>query len=216
MSIRNYAVYLRPAALAVALAASAVGSASAADMPVKAAAPPPFFLVNDTSVTFTWYPSATDPGVAGGSDVVPGGIAGQSNAFNKYVGSITHFDVWKYGTNFINVDYLVSDPRDPIQGIAGANGSSEFYGFARSTLGFNEILATKMFSTALTKDVSFVWGGDANTENDFIAPSVRKIDIGIQFMFNLPGTVALNVAAQKEWNHSTFLSSDQTGLINTG
>jgi hypothetical protein len=216
MSIRDYAFYLKPAALAAALAATAVGAAAAADMPAKAVAPPPFFLVNDTSVTFTWYPRGTDPGVAGGTDVVPGGISGQGNAFNKWVGSITHFDVWAYGTNFINVDYIVSDTKDPIQGIAGANGSSEFYGFARSTLGLNEILGTKMFSTALTKDVSFVWGGDANTQNNFLAPSVRKIDIGIQFMFNLPGTVALNVVAQKEWNHNTFMASDQTGIINTG
>jgi hypothetical protein len=186
--------------------------AAAADMPVKASPPPPFFLVNDTSVTFTWYPSATDPGVSGSSDIVPGGVVGQGNAFSKYVGSMTHFDVWAYGTNFINIDYLVSSNKDPIQGIAGAAGSSEFYGFARSTLGLNEIFATKTFSTFLTKDVSFVWGGDANTQNNFLAPSVRKIDIGIQFMFNLPGTVALNVVAQKEWNHNTFMASDQTHL----
>src|SRR6266436_1655718 len=66
MSIRNYAAYLKPVALAAAFAASAVGAVSAADMmPVKAAPPPPFFLVNDTWVSFTWYPKATDPGVSG-------------------------------------------------------------------------------------------------------------------------------------------------------
>jgi hypothetical protein len=42
---RSYAAYLKPAALAAAVAMSAAGAAVAADMPVKAA---PFFLVNDT------------------------------------------------------------------------------------------------------------------------------------------------------------------------
>jgi hypothetical protein len=214
MSIRDYATHLKPAALAAALAVSAVGAASAADMPVKAPAPAPapFFLVNDNSVTFTWYPSATDPGVSGGSNISPGGFIGEGNTFSKWVGSATHFDVWAYGTDFFNIDYIKSSNKDPIQGIAGATGASEVYGFARSTLGFNEILGTKMFSTFLTKDVSFVWGGDANTENNFLAPEVRKIDLGIQFMFNLPGTVALNVNVQKEWNHNTFMASDQTFL----
>ena len=51
-------------------------------MPVKALPPPkpvPFFFVNDTSVSATWYFNSTDPGVSGGSDVVPGGIFGAKN-----------------------------------------------------------------------------------------------------------------------------------------
>src|SRR5579859_4679098 len=74
-------------ALAMAFAASMAGSSLAADIPTKAApmAPAPFFLVNDTSVSFTWYANATDPGVAGGSNVVNGGFPNQGNSFNKYV-----------------------------------------------------------------------------------------------------------------------------------
>jgi hypothetical protein len=210
MSIKSFARFLKPAALAAALAVTAVGAASAADMPAKAAAPAPFFLVNDTWVSFTWYPHATDPGVSGNN------IVGQSNAFSKYVGTVSHFDVWAYGTNFFNLDFLQSSSADPIQNVfvPNAHGSVEVYGFARSTIGLNEILGTKMFSTWLTKDISFEWGGDANTQNNFFAPAKKDIVLGAQFTLNLPGTVNLSVMAYKEWNHDQFMASDQTGIIN--
>jgi hypothetical protein len=206
---RRYAAYLKPAALAAAVAMSAAGAAVAADMPVKAApAPAPFFLVNDTWVSFTWYPTATDPGVSLNN------IVGQTDKFSKYVGTVSHFDVWAYGTNFFNLDFLQSQGggHDPIQGIVNpsAQGAVEVYGFARSTLGFNEILGTKMFSTYFTKDISFEWGGDANTENNFLAPEKKDIVLGAQFTLNLPGTVNLAVLAYKEWNHNTFWASEQT------
>jgi hypothetical protein len=44
---------------------------------------------------------------------IPGDSNCGKNSFDKFVGTITHFDVWAYGTNFINVDYLKSSSRDP-------------------------------------------------------------------------------------------------------
>jgi hypothetical protein len=193
-----------------AVLATAGGYGYAADMPVKAPAATPFFTVNDTSVSFTWYPSATDPGVPGGSDVVPGGVAGERNAFNKFVGTVTHFDVWKYGTNYFNLDFIQSDKRDPIEGVAGANGAVEVYGLSRSTLGFNELSGSKAFETVITKNVSFEWGGDANTENNGLAPEKKDIVVGLQFGLNLPGTVNFAVLAYKEWNHNNFLACGAT------
>src|SRR5580658_8988576 len=89
--------------LAVGLAAS--GSlAHAADMPVKAAPPvaTPFFLVNDNSVSFTYFPGSTDPGVWGAS----------YNA--RYQFDLTHFDVNRWGTNFIDASYQQYGNKDPI------------------------------------------------------------------------------------------------------
>jgi hypothetical protein len=224
MSIRDKSLFTSTA-LAIAFAVTTLaGAASAADMPVKAAppAPAPFFIVNDNSVSFTWYANGTDPGVAGGQSTnstlfLPGTLGGinvtnnnTSNSFNKYVGSATHFDVWAYGTNFFNIDYIQSDNKDPIQGIAGARGAAEVYGFARSTLSGNALTGSKMFSSWFFKDIGFEWGGDANTENNFLAPEVKKIDLGAAFTLNLPGTVILGVVAQKEWNHNTFLSCGPT------
>jgi len=190
-------------ALAVAFAATTLaGSAFAADMPVKAPAMKdiPFFLVNDTSVSFTWYPSATDPGVPGG------GIAGNSNAFNKYAFSVTHFDVWSYGTNFFNIDILKSDNNNPVndQFNPRATGAVEVYAFGRSTLGLNQLSNSKMFSSFLFKNIEFEFGGDINTENDGLGPQKRDIVLGGQFDLNLPGTVNLSVLAYKEWNNNNF------------
>ena len=209
MKCRRLKRNAKSAVAVCALLTTTVGYAYAADMPVKAPPPVPavpFFFVNDTSVSFTWYPRATDPGVSGGSNIVPGGISGEPNAFNKYVGSVTHFDVWQYGTNFFNIDYLMSDSNDPIQGQPGARGNTEVYAFGRSTLGFNELSHSKMFSNFLTKDVSFEFGGDKNTQNTYFAPDVRKLDVGLQFALNLPGVVNVAILAQKEWNHNQFLA----------
>jgi hypothetical protein len=209
MSIRINSVLAKPLALAFAFAATTAlaGAAFAADMSMPVKAPPikdvPFFLVNDTSVSFTWYPNATDPGVCAGATPL-GFCPGTNNSFNKYVGSATHFDVWAYGTNFFNVDYIKSDKNDPIQGVAGAEGSAEVYAFGRSVISGNAVTGTKWFSNWFFKDVGFEFGGDANTQNNFLAPEVRKLDLGAAFTFNLPGTVILGVLAQKEWNHNQF------------
>jgi len=202
MSIGNKSVFTTTA-LAIAFAATTwAGSASAADLPVKAPAAKetPFFIVNDNSVSFTWYPSATDPGVPGG------GVAGNSNAFNKFVGTATHFDVWAYGTNFFNIDILKSDNNNPVkdQFNPRATGAVEVYAFERSTLGLNQLSNSKMFSSFLFKNIEFEFGGDINTENDGLGPQKRDIVLGAQFDLNLPGTVNLSVLAYKEWNNNNY------------
>ena len=190
------------AAAAVAAFAWA-GPAAAADLPAKAgepAKPPSFFIVNDNSVSFTWYPSATDPGVSGN------GVAGNSNAFNKFVGSATHFDAWAYGTNYFNIDILKSDNNDPINGQFNprASGAIELYAFERSTLGLNQLTHSKMFENFLFRNVELEVGGDVETENNQLGPEKRDVVFGAQFDLNLPGMVNLSVLAYKEWNNNNF------------
>ena len=98
---------LKKVALAAAFAVSAGSVALAADMPIKA--PPkvkevPFFFVNDTSISGTYFFRSTDPGVSGNSNIVPGGTAGLGNTFYRAQGSVDHFDVWEYGTNLIHIE----------------------------------------------------------------------------------------------------------------
>jgi hypothetical protein len=204
MSIRSSA---RSTSATFTIAAAAIFSgcsAFAADLAVKAppaaAASPSFFIVNDNSISFTWYPSATDPGVPGD------GIAGNSNAFNKFVGTATHFDVWAYGTNFFNIDILKSDNNNPVhdQFNPRNTGAVELYAFERSTLGLNQLTNSKMFSSFLFKNIEFEFGGDINTENDAFGPQKRDIVFGAQFDLNLPGTVNFSILAYKEWNNNNF------------
>jgi hypothetical protein len=192
-----------------AMAAATVGCAHAADLtPVKAPSPPsmPFFIVNDTSVSFTYFPSATDPGVPGGSDIVAGGVAGQKNAFSRYQGAIDHFDVWEYGTNFIHGEFDFYGKQDPSLGVPGAQGSREFWGIARSTLGFNELTHSKMFSNIITKNISLEVGGNAGVQDDFLDEHTTVGMAGLQFALNLPGTVNVAVMAGKEFSRNMFES----------
>ncbi len=80
--------------LAVGLTIATAGSAFAADlttMPVKAKPVPdlPFFFVNDNRLTYAYQFTATAPSAA--------------DKTAKQVLAFTHFDVWAYGTNFINL-----------------------------------------------------------------------------------------------------------------
>ncbi|MGO4714264.1 hypothetical protein AB4Z37_16465, partial [Bradyrhizobium sp. 2TAF24] len=90
--------------LAAGLAVATFGSALAADVALPVKAPKsvldlPFFIVNDNRLTYAYQFTATAPGAA--------------DRTAKQVFAFTHFDVWAYGTNFINLELLKSDSRDP-------------------------------------------------------------------------------------------------------
>jgi hypothetical protein len=204
MSNRGTKSHVRSALLATAVAIGTMGYAHAADMPVKAVPAVPFFFVNDTSVSFTWFPKATDPGVSGGSNTVPGGIGGAGNTFGRYQGAIDHFDVWQYGTNLIHAEFNQYGDQDPSLGIPGAQGSREFFGVARSTLGFNELSHSKAFSNFLVKDVSLEVGGNAGVQDDYLDEHTTVGVFGLQFALNLPGVVDLAVMARKEYTRNAF------------
>ncbi|TMJ54368.1 MAG: hypothetical protein E6G85_05360 [Alphaproteobacteria bacterium] len=212
------------AAAAMSLAALAsTGSASAADLPVKAKpiADLPFFLVIDDRVTYSWMPKGTDPGEF--STRPDGSINGKTA---KSVYSFTHFDAWAYGTNFFTISMFKSDHNDPANpctapgvtitgGPANCAGATEIYGLIRSTFGWNEIFNTHAFTMGPLHNISFEVGADANTENNFLTPAKRDFVAGLQFAFDLPYKGYFNVAplAYKEINHNAF---NQCGLFGPG
>ena len=197
----------KSAVLAAAVSVAAIGYANAADMPVKAPPPPPappFFIVNDTSISFTYYSNSTDPGVAGSSAITPGGISGQSNSFPRYQGSLDHFDVWHYGTNLIHAEFDQYGIQDPNEGIPGSAGSREFFGFAQSTLGWNELTNSKMFSNPITKDISFMFRVTGGVQTNFLSEQTTQYAPGLMFDLNLPGVVEVGITAYKEFTHNSF------------
>ena len=217
MSIRKTLV----AAAALAVAATApTGFAKAADLPVKAAKKPadlPFFLVIDDRVTFSYIFQAKQPGMWSAN---PNGTVNSNTA--KQVYSFTHFDLYKYGTNFFTISLFKSDHNDPANpcfnantavnpfaGIVTANcaGASEIYGLFRSTVGWNQLTGTKTFSIGPLDNISFEFGMDANTENRYFAAAKRDVVGGLQFAFNLPYKGYFNVAPLvywEFWNHNGF------------
>lgn len=184
----------RKLALAALLVATATGIAGAADMPVKsvkAIAPAPFFFVNDNSISYRYEFLATNPG------------AGKTP---KHVLTFTHFDVWAYGTNFINIDWLKATRGSETPTATGTEGYTEIYGFFRSTFGFNEVFGTKAFSYGPLTNVSLMVGADLNTDNTFLGSAKRSIEVGIQFSFATPykGFLNLTPTIYKEWQHDGF------------
>jgi hypothetical protein len=225
MSYRNKVI----AAALLSFATLAPASyASAADLPYKVKAKPvpdvPFFLVIDDRVTFSYIFTGTDPGMF---SVKPGGASFDGHTA-KSVYSFTHFDVWAYGTNFFTISTFKSDHNDPASPCTNAGGfnsnvpggggfgsafnpancagATEIYGLLRSTYGWNEIFGTKQFTMGPLHNISFEIGGDANSENNYLAPAKRDFVAGLQFAFDLPYKGYINVAplAYKEINHNAF------------
>jgi hypothetical protein len=164
--------------------------------PMKPAWDAPFFFVNDNRLTYSYIFKGTDTGVTGNTA--------------KQVYSLTHFDVWAYGTNFMNLSLTKSDKADPANPCpifgAGCAGATEFYGLFRSTFGLNEIFNTKAFTYGILHNVSLEVGADAGTENNFFASAKRDVVAGLQFSFDLPYKGFFNVAPlyYKEVNHNSF------------
>jgi hypothetical protein len=127
--------------------------------------------------------------------------------------------VWAYGTNFISAQLRKSDHSDPASPCIPVNvgipntlncaGASEFYGFFRSTLGWNELFDTKQFTIGPLRNVSFELGADGETENQWLAPAKKNVVAGLQFAFDLPYKGYFNIAPMyyQEWNHNGFLQS---------
>jgi hypothetical protein len=194
-------MFSRKVALAGILLAATAGLANAADLPtkapvLKAPADVPFFFVNDNSISYHYEFTATNPG------------AGQTP---KNVLSFTHFDVWKYGTNFFNVDWLKATSSSTPTA-SGTEGYTEIYGFFRSTFGFNEIFNTKAFAVGPLTDVSLLVGADLNTDNTGLNSAKRSIEAGIQFSFMAPykGFINLTPTVYKEWQHDGFAAAAGT------
>ena len=200
------------------------GSAAsrAEDLPVKAKPFPssqPFFSLIDDRVTFSWIPKATDPGVFSRK---PDGSLNSTTSMQVY--SFTHFDIWQYGTNFLNVSMFKSDHNDPASPCTNAGvvvnpatgvatpancaGATAFTGQLRSTFGWNEIFNTKAFAIGPLRNISFEVGLDATTTNYYRAVAVQAASAGLQFQFDLPYKGYINVAPLATWiyvNHLGFL-----------
>ena len=217
------------AAVALSIAAFAsTGLARAADLPTKAVKKVPdlpFFLLIDDRVTFSWMPQGTDPGVW---SIKPGSKGVIDPYTAKQVYSFTHFDIWQYGTNFFTISMFKSDHNDPANPCTNAGvvfnpgtgtstpafceGATEIYGLFRSTLGWNELFNTKQFTMGPLHNISFEFGMDANTENNYLAPAKRDVVAGLQFAFDLPYKGYFNVAPLVYWEFANRNAFTQCGV----
>jgi hypothetical protein len=157
------------------------------------------FDFSDTSVSLTYGASYMEPGVVKSSD------PGNGTPISKFILTLTHFDAYKYGTNFINIDALQSNGRDPANN--STRGATEVYGIYRGNLSGNAVFNTKAFAFGPVADVRMEFGGDFNTKNTAFAPEKKLLIFGPNFSMDLPkGFLNIGLHISKEWNNNGIVN----------
>jgi hypothetical protein len=111
---------------------------------------------------------------------------------------LTHASGYKYGTNFFNVDFLMSDSKDP--STVGGSGAQEAYVVYRNTLDFGKI-SGKDLKWGWVRGWGATFGFDWNTKNDVgYASKKRMLVAGPTVMFDVPGFFNLSLLVLDESN----------------
>ena len=128
---------------------------------------------------------------------------------SKNIFSLTHASGYKYGTNFLNVDVLLSDSKDPAK--AGTSGGAqEIYVVYRHTLDIGKITGKPM-AFGPVRGVGVTGGFDVNTKNDAgYGSKKRMLVLGPTLMMDVPGFLNLSVLLLKESNEPYFINDRYT------
>jgi hypothetical protein len=123
---------------------------------------------------------------------------------SKNILNLTHVSGYKYGTNFFNVDLLMSDSKDPGAGpggTAGSSGAQEAYVVYRNTVALSRVTGKEYKYGGVVRDFGATFGFDWNTKNDFgYASKKRMLVLGPTVMMDVPGFLNIGVVALKESN----------------
>lgn len=128
-----------------------------------------------------------------------------SKDISKDIINFTHVSGYKYGSNFFNVDLLLSDSNDPSSAGAGT-GAHEVYAVYRHTLDMSKVLGTEL-KFGPFRGVGFVGGFDFNTKTDAGYNSKKRMLVaGPQLSVDVPGffNIALLVLWESNAPYSTF------------
>ncbi|THC45754.1 outer envelope protein [Massilia sp. Mn16-1_5] len=123
----------------------------------------------------------------------------------KDILQLTHASGYTYGTNFVNLDVLLSDKTDP-SSKGASSGAQEFYVVYRHTLEWGKITG-KALGFGPVRDVGLTAGFDLNTKNDAGYNSKKRMLVaGPTFAFDVPGLLNVGIYGLWESNapYSTF------------
>jgi nucleoside-specific outer membrane channel protein Tsx len=128
---------------------------------------------------------------------------------SKTIWGLTHVSGYKYGSNFFNVDMLISDSKDPGGGTPGKPGAQEVYVVYRHLLDLGKV-SGKDFKSGYMRGLGLTAGFDMNTKNDGYASKKRMFVIGPTVMLDVPGFVNLSALVFRESNAPTGIPSRYT------
>ena len=126
----------------------------------------------------------------------------------KNIVSLTHVSGYKYGSNFFNVDLLMSDSKDPA-GAGSTNGAHEVYIVYRHTLDLEKVTGTA-FKFGPVRGLGLTAGFDANAKTDAGYNSKKRMFVaGPTLMVDVPGFLNISLLALWESNapYNTFTNT---------
>lgn len=123
----------------------------------------------------------------------------------KHVVNLAHASGYAYGTNYFNVDVLLSDRRDPASAGSG-DGAHEVYALYRHTLDLGKVGGREL-KFGPVRGIGVTAGFDVNTKSDAGYNSKKRmLVLGPTLMFDVPGFLNASLLALWESNapYSTF------------
>ena len=127
------------------------------------------------------------------------------NDVRKTIVNLNHASGYKYGSNFFNVDLLMSDSKDPA-GAGSTNGAAEVYIVYRHTLDLAKLSGRPM-QFGIVRGVGLTAGFDVNTKTDAGYNSKKRMLVaGPTLMIDVPGFLNVGLLALWESNapYNTF------------
>lgn len=132
---------------------------------------------------------------------------------SKNILALTHASGYKYGTNYFNVDFLMSDHNDPtnISAAGVPSGSAqEAYIVYRHTLDLGKVSGSDM-KFGFVRGVGITAGFDVNSKNDFgYSSRKRMLVLGPTLMLDVPGFLNVSLLLLNESNQPQGITSRYT------
>jgi hypothetical protein len=126
---------------------------------------------------------------------------------SKNILNFQHAGGYKYGTNFFNVDFLMSSKKDPA---AGGAGAQEAYAVYRNTIDLSKITGGT-YKWGMIRDVGATVGFDWNTKNDVGYSSKKRMLVGgPTIMMDVPGFWNISLLVLGESNYPVGIASRYT------
>jgi nucleoside-specific outer membrane channel protein Tsx len=125
-----------------------------------------------------------------------------STAIAKNIFDLQHVSGYKYGTNFFNVDMLLSDGADPAScpGFVCTGKAQEVYIVYRNTIDLAKVTG-KDLKFGIVRDLGVTFGFDYNTKTDAGYNSKKRMPVlGPTVMFDVPGFLNVSLLALWESN----------------
>jgi nucleoside-specific outer membrane channel protein Tsx len=139
---------------------------------------------SDTSISWRYGKDFAEPYVGSG--------------ISKNIIGFTHSSGYKYGTNYLNLDLLMANDKDPL-GTNSSSGSQEAYLVYRHTLDIGKVIVKPdALKFGPVRGLGLTGGFDWNSKNDAGYNSRKRMLVaGPTVMFDVPGF--LNASVLQLW-----------------